>query len=175
MGIIHHLHHPQDVFFVDDNSRQAEHAPGRIVGMNGHINVILLTYRHNSLQKILQVIEELFLVDIFVQFKEFFDFCHSFRLPSCKKITAALSIHGGEHVLRMDSIDGILIIRHDRRTIRTFSRQLRSHPIKDRHKIVANQMNIFFSQVFQCLNIVKQKIDIKLCIIHLQNLKILKI
>ena len=62
MGIIHHVHDPEHVFFIGHDPRQPEHAPGRIVWMNGHPDVIFPAYGHDLLQKIPEIFKQPFLI-----------------------------------------------------------------------------------------------------------------
>ena len=57
MRIVYHLHHTQDVFLINNDTRQTEHTPGGIIGMNRHVNIVFIAYRHDPLQEVLQILE----------------------------------------------------------------------------------------------------------------------
>jgi len=50
--------------------------------MNSHLNVVFITYRHDSLKEINDVLKELILIDSLVKLKELFYLSHSFRFPA---------------------------------------------------------------------------------------------
>ena len=53
--VVNHLHHTQNVCFVDDDTGQSEHAPCGVIRMNCHVDIILVTDRHDAFQKVFQV------------------------------------------------------------------------------------------------------------------------
>ena len=66
-GLVDHLHHPLNVALVDDDPRQTEDAPGRIVRVNRHVDIIAVADRHNRFQENPQILKQLFFIDAAVQ------------------------------------------------------------------------------------------------------------
>ncbi len=62
--VVNHSHHPQNIFLIRDNPRQAENAPRRIIRMNRHIDVVSVADRHDFFQKIFEILKQLFTVHI---------------------------------------------------------------------------------------------------------------
>ena len=152
--VVYHFHHTQNVLLVDDDTRQSEYAPCRIIRVDCHVDVIFVTNRHNSLQEIFQVFKQFLIIDFFVHLKQFFDMLHSFRLPSRHHRSVHIPCDRIKHFFRIQCIYCFLCISKYSRTIRTHSCQLCSCPVKYRHEIIAYQVNIFFSQIFQCFDVV---------------------
>lgn len=72
--VIHHFHHAEDVFLINDDSGEAEYAPGGVIRMNGHVDVVFITGGHDAFQEIFQIGKELFIVNVFIHGEEVFDF-----------------------------------------------------------------------------------------------------
>ena len=53
MRIVYHAHHALQIWQVDDDARKTEHTPGRIIRVDGHVDVIFVTYRHDRFEKVL--------------------------------------------------------------------------------------------------------------------------
>ena len=152
--IIYHFHHSQNVFFVNDDSRKTKYAPCRIVRMNCHLDVILVTYRHDFLKEIFQVFKQFLIINIFIHSEKLFYFCHTFRLPARHYGSVHVTCDRIEHFLRIQSIYCFLCVSQYGRTVRSYSCQFCSCPVKYRHKVITYQMNIFFSKILQSFNIV---------------------
>ena len=154
MRIVDHAHHAENVFLVDDDARKTKYAPGRIVRMDCHVDVILVAHRHDALQKILQVGKQFFIVNVLVHGKKLFDVRHALRLPARHDAAVGIPGDGLEHFLRIEGIHSLLGVSEDSRTVRTFSGEFRAGPVENRHEVIAYEMDIFFSEIFQCLNVV---------------------
>ena len=152
--IVYHFHHSQNILFVNDDSRKTKYAPCRIIRMDCHLDIILVTYRHNLLKEIFQVLKQFFIINIFVHSKKLFYFCHTFRLPARHYSSVHIACDRVEHFLRIQCVYCFLCISQYSGTIRSYSCQFCSCPVKYRHKVITYQMNIFFSKIFKSLNIV---------------------
>ena len=53
MRIVYHAHHALQIWQVNDDARKTEHTPGRIIRVDGHVNVIFVTYRHDCFEEVL--------------------------------------------------------------------------------------------------------------------------
>ena len=146
VAIIHHLHHPLQIGQVNDDSGKTKHAPGRIVRMNCHINVVFVTDRHDSFQEVFQIGKECFLVHILVHFKELLDFRHALTFPAGQDKTIGVGGNGIKHFHRIDAVHSLLAISKYRGAVRAYSCKLSAGPVKDRHEIVAYKMNILFAK-----------------------------
>ena len=153
MRIVHHVHDPEHVFFIGHDPRQPEHAPGRVVGMNGHPNVIFPAYRHDLLQKIPEIFKQPFLIHALVHGKQLLYPCHALRLPARQDRAVHILSNGGKHGLRVQPVHRLLGVGQHRRPIRAQPGQLRPGPVKHWHKVVAHQMNVLLAQIFQRLYI----------------------
>ena len=122
--------------------------------MNCHIDIIFITGRHDTLQEIFQICKKLLIVNILIQLKEFFHSRHTLRLPARHNETIGIRINGCKHLFRLQCIHCCLIVCQHGRTIRSFSCQFCSCPVKYRHEVITYHMNIFLSQAFQCCNII---------------------
>ena len=154
MRVVHHTHHPVDVLLVDDNPGKPEHAPCGIVGMNRHINIVFVADRHNPFQEVFQVCEQLLVVDIPVHLKQLFHMSHSLRLPARHNRTVGVCGNGFKHLFRVKGVNCLLGIGEHRGAVGTHPCELGSRPVEHRHKIIAYQVNILLTQVFQCLNVI---------------------
>ena len=154
MRIVHHFHHPQDVFFIDNDAWESEYAPCRIVRMDRHINVVFIADRHDPFQKIFQVCKELFIVNILVHLEEFFYMCHALRFPAGHYSAVSLAGDGFKHLFRIKGIYCFLCVGEDSGTVGTLPCQLCPCPVEDGHKIVADKMYIFFAEVSECLDVI---------------------
>ena len=154
MRIVHHLHHAVNIFFVDDDAGQTEYAPGGIVGMNGHVDIIFVAGGHDALQEIFQIFKELVIIHILVHLKQFFYPGHTLGLPAGHYRAVHIAGDGFEHLLRIQSIHSLLGVSQYGRTIGTHACQLSSGPVKHRHKIVANHVNAGLSQTLQSGDII---------------------
>ena len=154
MWIVHHFHHAKYVGLVNDNTRQAKYTPSRIVRMNGHVYVILVTDRHDFLQEIFQIFKQLFVVNVFIHLEQFFHMCHTFRLPARHHGSVRISGKRGKHLLRMNGVHCFLGISQYRGAIRPHPGKFGTSPVKHRHEIIAHQMNIFLPKIRKRFNVV---------------------
>ena len=70
MLVWHSIEHPLDILGTTDDSWQAEYRIRRIVWVNTHVDVVLITDRHDSLQPVLHVLLQLLLVDAIIELQE---------------------------------------------------------------------------------------------------------
>ena len=154
MRVIDHFHHPQDVFFIDDDAREPEYAPRRIVRMDRHIDVVFIADGHDPFQEIFQVGKEFFIVDIFVHLEELFHMCHALRLPARHHSAVHLAGDRVKHLFRVKGIHCLLCVGEDRGAVGALPRQLSPCPVKDRHEIVADKVDVFFAQVSERLDVI---------------------
>lgn len=112
MRVIHHCHHAQDVGFVDDDTRKAEYAPCRIIGMDRHIDVVFVADRHDALQEL--------------------------RLPARHDRAVGVTCDGFKHVLRIKGVNSFLCVRENCGAVRSYTCQFCSGSVKDRHEVVVN-------------------------------------
>ena len=104
MRVIHHLHHPQDIFFIDDDPGKPEHTPCRVVRVDRHLNVILVADRHDLFKEVFQIGKQFFPVDILVHCKQFLHLCHPLRLPARHHRTVGIPCDRFKHLLRIKGI-----------------------------------------------------------------------
>ena len=147
--IVHHLHHAEDVFLVDDDTGQSKYAPGGVVGMDGHVDVIFIAHRHDALQEIFQVGEKLLVIHILVHFEELFDVGHALGLPAGQDGSVGIPADGGEHVLRVQGINCLLGIGQHSGAVRADPCKLSSGPVEHGHEIVAHHMDAGLAKVLQ--------------------------
>ena len=121
--------------------------------MNCHIDIVFVAGRHDSFQEVLQILEEFFIINVLVHLKQFFHMFHSFRLPPRHYCAIGVTCDGSKHFLRIQFIYCFLRICKHGRAIRSFSGQLSPGPVKDRHEIIANHVNVFLTKIFQTLNV----------------------
>ena len=152
--VIHHFHHAEDVFLINDDSGEAEYAPGGVIRMNGHVDVVFITGGHDAFQEIFQIGKELFIVNVFIHGEEVFDFFHTLRFPAGHDAAVGICADGGKHILWIQFVHCFLGICKNGGTIRAHSGKLGSCPVKNRHEIVAYHMDIRLTQIFQRGNVV---------------------
>ena len=147
--IIHHFHHAQDIFLVDDDAGQAENAPGRIVGMDGHVDIVFVADRHDAFQEIFQVGKQLFFIDILIHGEKVFDFLHALRFPAGHDRAVGIAGNGCKHIFRIQFVHCFLSIGKNGGAVRAYSGKFGPCPVENGHKVVADHMDIRFSQVLQ--------------------------
>ena len=67
---------PADILGIAHDARQSKDGIWRVVGMHAHIDVVLLTDGHDSLQPVLHVRLQLLLADAFIQLQQFTELLH---------------------------------------------------------------------------------------------------
>ena len=149
MRIVHHFHHAQDVGLVDDDAGKAEYAPGGVVRVNGHVDVIFVADGHDALQEIFQVGKKRLVVHAAVHFKQLFDVLHAFRFPAGHDGAVGVAGDGGKHFLRIQLIHGLLGVGEHGGAVRAYAGQLGSGPVEYGHEVVADQMDVCLSQILQ--------------------------
>ncbi len=83
---VHCLHQLFDLVQPGNDSRQSENRPDGIVGMNRHLDVILLRYGPDTLKEVHEVVKESLFIDLFIRFKKIFMFARrSGSQPGIKK------------------------------------------------------------------------------------------
>ena len=168
MRVIDHLHHPEDIFLAGDDARKPENRPCRIIRVNCHVDVIFVTDRHDPLEKIFQVLKQLLLVDALIFFKKLLYMCEALRLPARHYRAVRIVVDRIEKLLRIQGVNCFLRIRKYGRPVRALSRKLRPRPVKHRHEVVADHVNIFPAEVRKCLDvIVNQPVTVRSCILDL--------
>ena len=70
MLVWHSIEHPLDILGTTDDSWQTEYRIRRIVWVNTHIDIVLITDRHDSLQPVLHVLLQRLLVDAIIELQE---------------------------------------------------------------------------------------------------------
>ena len=153
MFIWNSVHHSFQFFLRRNDTGQSEYAPGRIVWMNSHVDVVFVTYRHNGFQEVYQIVKKFFFINVFIQSEEFFYFLHTFRLPAWHYSTVHVIFDAVEHLFRIHAVDGVLAVSKNCRTVVSLTLQLCSCPVKYRHEVVAYHMDVCFAQVFQGFNV----------------------
>ena len=154
VGVIHHLHHPQDVGLVYNDSGQAEYTPGGIVRMDRHVDVVFVADRHNAFKKIFQVCKQLFVIHVFIHFKQLFHPCHAFRLPAGHYGAVHFSCDGVKHFFRIQGIHGLLCVCQYGGAVGPHPCQLGSGPVKHGHEVITYHMNSGLPQTLQGSNII---------------------
>ena len=153
MNVVDSLHQAQDVFLVDDDARQSEDAPCRIIRMDGHLDVVLIADRHDRLQEVNQVVKQLFVVDILIQFKQLLYLGHALRFPARHDGSVHIAGNGIEHLFRIDAVNSFLGICQHCGTVCPLSGQFGSCPVEDGHEVVADKMDVLFTKVSQAFDI----------------------
>ena len=148
-----HFHHTFQVCLSRDDTRQTEYAPGRIVRMDCHVDIVLVTYRHDRFQEVFQVVQQFVIVDVFVQLEQLFYFLHTLRLPARHDGTVHVILDAGEHGFRIHAVDLVLAVSENGGSVCSHTIQFCSCPVEYRHEVVANHVNISFSKVFQCFDV----------------------
>ena len=151
--IIHCVQHSLKLLLAGDDAWKSEHAPCRIIRMNCHLDVILVADRHDCLQEVNKVLEKLLLIDILVHFKQLLDVGHSLRLPARHHGSVHAAADGIEHVCGINCINRLLRVCQNSRAVRSSSCQLGSCPVEYRHEVIADHVDVFFSEILERLDI----------------------
>ena len=153
--MVDHFQEAVDVFFIDEQTRQTENIPRRIVHVNRHFDVTFLAGGHDCLKEILEVCPQLLVIDVGIILEQLVEFCHTLRLPT-----------GERHIIFLGEIQNILrhrvvvilnhtlFIKQRRGTVADLVEQIGTRPIKNRHEIVANDLYTEFAQVADALLVV---------------------
>ena len=152
--IVDHLHHAQDVLLAGDDAGQAEYGPCGIIGMDGHLDVVLIADGHDLLKEIFEVVEEIIGGHILILLEELLDVSHSLGLPAGHDGTVGVAGDGLEHLLGNQLVDGFLCVGQSGGSVRKDSCQLSSCPVEDRHEVVAHKVDVFFAKVLEGLDVV---------------------
>ena len=70
MLVWHSIEHPLDILGTTDDSWQTEYRIRRIVWVNTHVDIVLITDWHDGLQPVLHVLLQLLLVDAIIELQE---------------------------------------------------------------------------------------------------------
>ncbi|EJX02904.1 hypothetical protein EVA_08989 [gut metagenome] len=122
--------------------------------MNCHVYIILVAHGHDALQEVLQIFKQLFVVDVLIHLEQFLNLCHTLRFPARHHGTIHIACNGVEHLLRVQVVNSFLSVSQNGGTIGTNACQFGASPVKDRHEVVANKVNILFAQVLQGFDVV---------------------
>ena len=147
MRVIDHLHHAQNVFFINDDSRKTEDTPCRVVRVNGHSNVVLVADRHDAFEEVFEVGKQFLIIHIAVSVKELFHFCHALRLPARKNCAVCITCDRFKHFFRNKCVYGGLFVGKYGRAVRTDACEFCSGPVEDRHEVIADKVNVFLAEV----------------------------
>ena len=152
--VVHHLQHAVQVLAAGDDARQAEHAPGRVVRMNGHIDVVLVAHGHDGLEEVLEVGEQRFVVHALVDLKQRLDLLHALGLPAGQDVAVGVRADRGEHVLGIERVHLRLVVGQHGGAVPAGLGQIGARPVKDRHEVVAHHVDVLFAQRGQGLDVV---------------------
>ena len=123
--------------------------------MNGHFDVTFFAGGHNGIQEILEVAPQCFMVNVSVILKELIQLCHAFGFPA-----------GERHVVFFGEIQNILrhgvviILKHtlfiEKRSgaVADFMEKIAAGPVKDGHKVIADNFYAELGQVANALLVV---------------------
>ena len=137
--VVYHLQETVDAGLVHQKSGQAENIPRWIVHVDGHFDVALTAGGHNCLQEILQVCPQLFFGDVCIRLEEFVQLRHSFRFPT--REGHIVFFREIQDILRhrvVIVLDHSLFIEKCRRAVPNLVKQITARPVKNRHKVIAN-------------------------------------
>ena len=108
--IVDHLHHAEDVLLAGDDAGQTENRPCGIIGMDRHLDVVLVADGHDLLEEVLQVIEEVVGCHVFILLEELLDVLHSLGLPAGHYCAVHVACDGLEHLLGNELVDCLLCV-----------------------------------------------------------------
>ena len=154
MYIVDRIHQTKDTCLGVDDSGETEYGPCRIIRVDRHLDIILVADRHDGLQEVYEVLEQLLAIDILIHIEELLDLRHTLRLPARHYGAVRHLLHGSSEVIRIDRVDGLLVVCETGGTIRVLTCELGSGPVKYRHEVVAYEVNIFLTEVLECLDVV---------------------
>ena len=82
MYIVDSIHQTKDTCLGVDDSGETEDGPCRIIRVDRHLDVILVADRHDGLQEVYEILEQLLAVNILIHLEELLDLRHTLRLPA---------------------------------------------------------------------------------------------
>ena len=122
--------------------------------MDRHVDAVLVTGRHDGLQEINEVVEQLVCRDIFIRFKQLLDAGEAFGLPSGHDEAVGVCVGLVKEDLRVDGVDNRLVICKHGGTVVARLGKVGTCPVKDRHEVVADHLDAFLTEVLQRLDII---------------------
>ena len=122
--------------------------------MHSHLNLILLASWHNSIQEIFIILTKLVCIYIFILIEQIHNLIPTVWLPARHYETATGFLNAVKHFTGVNSVNDRGIIGKCRGAILQRHGKISSGPVKHRHKVVANQMNVCFSNCLQGLAII---------------------
>ena len=153
--IIHHGQEAVDALGVHQQAGQAEDIPWGIVHMDGHLDVALAAGGHEGFQEVLQILPQLLLGDRGIGLKQLVQLSHTLRLPAGEGHVVLLGevqdILGHSLVIVLDHI---LLIEQGGGAITDRVEQVSAGPVKDRHEVIADNLNAKLGQVADALLVV---------------------
>ena len=82
MYIVDSIHQTKDVCLGVDDSGETEYGPCRIIRVDRHLDVILVADRHDGLQEVNEVLEQLLAIHVLIHLEELLYLLHTLRLPA---------------------------------------------------------------------------------------------
>ena len=156
--IVDHLHHAKDVFLAGDDTGKTEYGPCGIIGMDGHLDVILVAYGHDLLEEVFEIVEKIVSSHVLVLLEEFLDVRHSLGLPAGHDGTVGVASDGLEHLLGDQLVDSLLCVGQGSGSVRKDSCELSPCPVEDGHEVVAYHVDVLFAEVLQSFDIVSDQL-----------------
>ena len=142
------LDHDVIVSLAVSDAGQAEHGPGGIVGMAGHLHAHFLAGGDDAVQEVLEVLPELGLVDVLVDGQHPLQIRQTLRLPAGQGDAVAViqsllhQIHRG-HLSQflLVEVQGVGTVLGD------LPGQIGAQPVKHRHEVVDDDLHAHLGQV----------------------------
>ena len=123
--------------------------------MDGHLDVALAAGGHEGFQEVLQILPQLLLGDRGIGLKQLVQLSHTLRLPAGEGHVVLLGevqdILGHSLVIVLDHI---LLIEQGGGAITDRVEQVSAGPVKDRHEVIADNLNAKLGQVADALLVV---------------------
>ena len=153
--IVHHAQEAVDGVRIGQQTRQAEDIPRRIILMDGHLDIALVTGGHDSFQEVLQVLPQLFFGDRSVSLEQLIQLCHTLGFPAGEGHVVLLG--EGHDVLSHGLVvvlDLCLLVEQSGGTVAHGMEQIGAGPVEDRHEVVADDLDTELGQVADALLVV---------------------
>ena len=153
--VVHHAQEAVDALSIHQQAGQAEDIPRGIVHVDGHFDVALAAGGHQCFQEVLQVLPQLLLGDRSVSLEQLVQLCHALGLPAGERHVVLLG--KGHDVIGHGLVvilDHVFLVEQSRGTITDGVEQVGTGPVKDGHKVVADDLDTELGQVADALLVV---------------------
>ena len=126
---VNELHEALEILRVRDYAGQSEDSPRRIVGVDCHLDAVLLADRNDSVQEIAHVFPQLLLVHRFVFGEQSAESVLRIALiPAGKRELCGIGIHRQHLGVAIDQAGGAVAV---------LMRKVGAEPVEHRHKVIA--------------------------------------